>query len=86
MVGQVGSPENEAVASLEGLLVQVERGRYGPPHRAAAELVTVDPQMRSHTVETVESWRRMMLSSVEKERGWRGRLWPVSLVRSQGPR
>ena len=42
---------------------------------------------RSHTVETVESWRRMMLGSVDRERGWRGRLWPVSLVRGlRGPR
>lgn len=84
VVGQVASPENEPVASLEGLLVEVERGRYGPPHRASEERVSVDPEVRSHTVETVESWRRMMLGSVERERGWRGRLWPVSLVR--GPR
>ncbi len=80
VVGQVGA-ENVEVSSLEGLLVQVERARYGPPHRASGDLVTVDPDVRSHTVETVESWRRMMLGSVERERGWRGRLWPVSLVR-----
>ena len=29
VVGQVSGAEHEAVASLEGLLVQVERGRYG---------------------------------------------------------
>jgi hypothetical protein len=83
VVGQVRAEEAE-VSSLEGLLVQVERGRYGPSRRRSGEVVTVDPDVHSHTVETVESWRRMMLGSVERERGWRGRVWPVSLVR--GPR
>ncbi len=82
VVGQVRA-ENEAVASLEGLLVQVERGRYG---RSAGSVLTVDPEVRSHTVETVESWRKVMLQSVDRERGWRGRMWPVSLVRSRSDR
>ncbi len=77
VVGQVRGAEAENVLSLEGLLVQVERGRYGP----SGEVTTVDPEVRSRTVETVESWRKVMLGSVDRERGWRGRLWPVSLVR-----
>lgn len=77
VVGQVQGAEDVAVASLEGLLVQVERGRYGP----SGAVATVDPEVRSGTVETVDSWRRVMLGSVDRARGWRGRLWPVSLVR-----
>jgi transglutaminase-like putative cysteine protease len=82
VVGQV-SAGSEEVSSLEGLLVQVERARYGRPHGASGDLVSIDPDVRSRTVETVESWRRRMLGSVERERGWRGRLWPVSLVRGR---
>ncbi len=77
VAGQVGTGDK---ASLEGLLVQVERGRYGRTTGAPGEVLTVDPDMRSHTVATVESWRRAMLDSVDRERGWRGRLWPVSLL------
>ena len=76
VVGQVPDAEAEAVTSLEGLLVQVERGRYGPER----EVTPVDPEEHSRTVETVESWRSAMLDSVDRQRGWRGRLWPVSLV------
>ncbi len=75
-------PETDALASLEGLLVQVERGRYGPRAQDGAVL-TVDPEVRTHTVETVESWRRVMLGSVQRERGWRSRVWPMSLVRGR---
>jgi transglutaminase-like putative cysteine protease len=68
--------------SLEGLLVRVEQGRYG---RDGGGVVTVDPgiqsEVRAETVETVHSWRRAMAGSVDRERGWRGRLWPMSLVR-----
>ena len=77
VLAQVGEPEAEDVTSLEGLLVQVERGRYG---RTGA-VATMDPEARSRTVATVESWRRVMLDSVDRERGWRGRLWPVSVLR-----
>jgi transglutaminase-like putative cysteine protease len=77
VVGQVSGAEHDAVASLEGLLVEVERGRYGP----ARPVTTLEPEARSRTVETVESWRKVMLGSVDRERGWRGRLWPVSLLR-----
>jgi transglutaminase-like putative cysteine protease len=78
VVEQVPEREPEDVTSLEGLLVQVERGRYG---RAGA-VTTVDPEARAHTVETVESWRRRMLASVDRKRGWRGRVWPVSVLRA----
>lgn len=78
VIGQVGA-EREAVSSLEGLLVQVERGRYA----RAGTVITVDPELRTRTVETVESWRRMMLGSVDRERGWRGRVWPVSVLRGK---
>jgi len=77
VVGQVPGAEHDAVESLEGLLVQVERGRYGP----ARPVTPVEPEARSRTVETVESWRKVMLGSVDRERGWRGRLWPMSLLR-----
>jgi transglutaminase-like putative cysteine protease len=82
VVGQVSDVEQQAVASLEGLLVEVERGRYGP----ASPVSTVEPEERSRTVETVESWRKVMLGSVDRERGWRGRLWPVSLLRGSALR
>jgi transglutaminase-like putative cysteine protease len=77
VVGQVSGAEAEAVSSLEGLLVQVERGRYGP----STQVTEVAPEVRSRTVETVESWRKAMLGSVDRERGWRGRVWPLSLLR-----
>ena len=49
VVGQVSGAEPEAVASLEGLLVQVERGRYG--RSADGAVVTeVEPEVRSRTV------------------------------------
>ncbi len=81
MVEQV-RPEIDAVASLEGLLVQVEEGRYGPA-RPEGAVLTVAADERSQTLETVESWRTVMLDSVQRERGWRGRVWPVSLVRGR---
>ncbi len=77
VVGQVPGAEHEAVASLEALLVQVERGRYG----RSGPVATIEPGARSRTVEAVESWRKVMLDSVARERGWRSRLWPVSLLR-----
>ena len=80
MVGQVPA-EEEALESLEGLLVRVERGRYGPARRDDGAVGTLDPELRSRTVETVESWRRAMAGSVQRERDWRGRIWPLSLVR-----
>jgi len=77
VVDQVLEPPAEEVGSLEGLLVQVERGRY-----ARAEIVrTIDAQERARTLETVETWRRRMIGSVDRERSWRSRMWPVSLVR-----
>ena len=65
------------MASLQTLLVEVERGRYG----RVVDTETVDPAVRSRTVATVEAWRKVMLDNVQRERGWRGRLWPVSLLR-----
>ncbi|MET0838805.1 MAG: DUF3488 and transglutaminase-like domain-containing protein [Marmoricola sp.] len=82
VLSQVHEPEAEDVSSLEGLLVQVERTRYG---RAGA-VGTVDPEVHARTVETVETWRKVMLGSVDRERGWRGRVWPVSLLRRRGDR
>ena len=37
--------------------------------------------MRPVTVQTVDTWRKVMVDSVDRERGWRGRLWPVSLLK-----
>jgi transglutaminase-like putative cysteine protease len=86
VVDQV-KPEDSAVASLEGLLVQVEEGRYGPATRPADGPADpaggVDVAVRARTVQTVDSWRRAMAGSVDRERGWRGRVsrvWPVSVI------
>jgi len=73
--------------------VQVERGRYARPGSAVGtrttgvtseETATLVDEERARTVETVEHWRRSMLSSVDRERGWRQRLWPVSVVCRRG--
>jgi transglutaminase-like putative cysteine protease len=85
VTGQVRA-EDQALASLEDLLVRVERSRYGRSAGSARGVVTVDPQLRTDTLETVESWRKVMLGSVDRERGWRGRVWPVSLVRRRDQR
>jgi hypothetical protein len=69
--------EDDDVRSLEGLLVRVEQGRYA----ARGGTVVVDPEVRSSTVETLGAWRKAIVGSVERERGWRGRVWPASLLR-----
>ena len=74
MIGQVSAPEEE-VRSLETLLGEVERGRY-----SGAATLTADAAERTRTSSTVGSWRRRMLSSVERKRSWRGRMWPSSLL------
>ena len=79
VVGQVHAEEEDQVC-LEDLLVQVERGRYG---RSTAGVATLDPEAHTRTVRTVRSWRRVMRGSVERDRGWRSRVWPVSLVRGR---
>ena len=65
----------DEVAALEGLLGEVERGRYAPPSAVA----TIEPEDRSRTVHTLDSWRHAMGASVEHP--WRARLWPRSLWR-----
>lgn len=84
VVGQVHAGEAD-VASLEGLLVQVERGRYGPGASRPGEWADVDDDLRAGTVRTVDTWRRAMAGSVQRDRGWRGRvwprMWPASLLR-----
>ena len=71
--------------SLEGLLVQVERGRYARP--AVGRRSRGRARGRSRTVETVDSWRtsdagahrrdrasdwrRSMVAAWHRERGWR---------------
>jgi hypothetical protein len=69
----------EQVASLERLLGQVERGRYAPTGS-----IVGDPEARSRTLETVRTWRSLLLGSVERVRGVRSRLWPVSAMRREG--
>jgi hypothetical protein len=78
VVDQVPADADE-VRSLEGLLLRVEQGRYGRP--GSAGVATLVEEERSRTVETVEHWRRSMVGTVDRERGWRRRLWPVSVVR-----
>jgi transglutaminase-like putative cysteine protease len=65
----------EEVAALEGLLGEVERGRYAPP----VTLASIEPDDRSRTVQTLDSWRHAMGASVQHP--WRARLWPRSLWR-----
>jgi transglutaminase-like putative cysteine protease len=76
VVDQVQAAD-EDLSSLEGLLSRVEEGRYA----RAGGVGTVAADVRARTLETVEAWRKVMLGSVDRERGWRGRLWPVSLLR-----
>ena len=63
VVDQVPAEDGD-LQSLEGLLVRVERGRYGPARRPDSGVGTLDPELRSRTVDTVESWRRAMAGSV----------------------
>jgi hypothetical protein len=74
---QVGAgPED--TASLEGLLTDVERGRYA----RAPGVAILDPEERARTMSTVDSWRHAMTASVEHP--WRARFWPRSLLRRRG--
>ncbi|MBV9830468.1 MAG: transglutaminase domain-containing protein [Marmoricola sp.] len=63
------------LASLEGLLTDVERGRYAP----SGAVATVEPEARERTLSTVETWRHAMAATVKGS--WRARLWPTSLLR-----
>jgi transglutaminase-like putative cysteine protease len=74
---QVHAKDADVVA-LEGLLVRVERGRYG--RAGSAGEVSIDADARARTMQTVDLWRKAMVGSVDRQRGWRGRMWPVSLV------
>lgn len=82
VVAQVPA-ENSQVVALEGLLIRVERGRYGPGERpgtlAGEPSRDVGEQLRTQTAETVRVWRQAMCGSVNRERGWRGRILPASL-------
>jgi transglutaminase-like putative cysteine protease len=71
---QVGAGPDDA-ASLEGLLIDVERGRYAP----ASGIDTLGPDERARTVHAVDSWRTAMSASVKHP--WRARFWPRSLLR-----
>ncbi len=81
MADQVRATEDD-LGSLEGLLRRVEQGRYARDRGVR----TVEVDARASTLEIVDEWRKAMVSSVDRERGWRGRLWPVSLLRRPGPR
>jgi transglutaminase-like putative cysteine protease len=93
VAGQVQAEEDD-LRSLEQLLVRVERGRYGRVALSASGSgdESVDTDVRTRTVETVEAWRRAMADSVDRDRSWsgrvwrrvwRGRVWPVSLLRGR---
>jgi transglutaminase-like putative cysteine protease len=75
VVDQVNA-ERPDLESLEALLVRVERGRY-----ARGAVAVLDADARATTVGTVSAWRKVMVSSVHRERGLRGRVWPMSLLR-----
>ena len=74
---QVGEdPDRER--SLQGLLAQVERGRYAP----SGGLDVLTPEARTSTLETVSAWRQAMRGSGRRGwRAWGARVWPRSLVR-----
>ena len=78
--GRPGAPRTGDLKSLEGLLVRVEQGRYG---RSAGETAGGHgrPEVRSRTVETVDSWRRAMVGSVTASATGAAGMWPVSVVR-----
>ncbi len=85
VTSQVEADEQD-VTSLEGLLVRVERARYGVPEEGA--VATADPEVRAETVRTVQTWRQAMAGSPQRRsrragRLWRGRLWPMSLFRGR---
>ncbi len=82
VVGQVHA-DDEDLESLEVLLVRVEQGRYARGRSDTLD-AGVRTELRASTVQTVGAWRRVMVSSVHRERGWRGRLWPISVVRRRG--
>ena len=90
VAGQVTAADQD-LQSLEGLLVRVERGRYSRPSgpRSGSSGGSfgrgdpVDAEVRAGTVATVEAWRKVMVESVDREREWLGRVWPVSLVRGR---
>jgi transglutaminase-like putative cysteine protease len=65
------------VSALEGLLVQVERSRYA----RSGEGDTVDAEVRARTLDVVERWHQVMFKSVDRQHEWRGRVWPVSVMR-----
>lgn len=77
VTAQVGA-EAESLASLESLLLEVERGRYAPAGDTST-LSTVRPETRTRTMATVDSWRQAMTASVKNP--WRARWWPASLLR-----
>jgi transglutaminase-like putative cysteine protease len=80
VTGQVRA-EDDDLESLEGLLLRVERGRYARTGPGSGGTAVLDAEERQSTVRTVDAWRRVMAGSVDRERSWRGRLWPVSLLR-----
>ena len=80
VAGQVDAADDD-LHSLEGLLVRVERGRYARSDAPSGPSDTVDPELRADTVLTVDAWRKAMVGSVDREHEWRGRVWPVSLLR-----
>jgi hypothetical protein len=82
MAGQVDAGV-EDLDSLQGLLVRVERGRYARTGGPSGHGDTVDPELRAGTVQTVDAWRKVMVDSVDREHEWRGRVWPVSVVRGR---
>jgi transglutaminase-like putative cysteine protease len=75
VLAQVGTGPDET-AGLEGLLAQVERGRY-----ARGSDVPADPETRARTLDTVSTWRRVLQGSVQRSRGWRAKVLPASLLR-----
>ncbi len=74
---------DQDLRSLEGLLVRVERGRYSRPVGSFNRGDTVDDELRAGTVATVDAWRKAMVESVDRERDWLRRLWPVSVLRGR---
>ncbi len=69
------------LSALDGLLVRLERSRYARAGAGTDEVDTVDAELRAQIIHVVEAWHQVMVRSVDRQHEWRGRVWPVSVVR-----
>ncbi|MET0999692.1 MAG: DUF3488 and transglutaminase-like domain-containing protein [Marmoricola sp.] len=70
------------LSALDGLLVRLERSRYARAGAGTGQGDNVDAELRAQTLHVVETWHRVMVKSVDRQHEWRGRVLPVSVVRT----